>query len=151
MDSLSTFFLILCTAASLGTLVLSGFILFAAREFLQRMEERDQRWEKRIAELPTDVTGARLIELLEKHGIRVPPPVPQLLDAELEQKLAGWADEGVALADQAKRASPRINRLDKFRVAQRFVTDRLTELRVEVPPRRVTETIEAAVARFYRR
>lgn len=151
MDTLSTFFLVLCTAASVGTLVLSGFILFAAREFLQRMEERDTRWEARIAELPTDITGARLIEVLEKHGIRVPPPLPELLPEELTQKLHTWASEGVALADQARRASPKLTRLDKFHVARTYVLDRLTELRVEVPPRRIAEAIEAEVARFYRR
>lgn len=146
MDTLTFGLVVFSVALSFGTLIASLFTLFVGKTFLQRMEERDARWEKRVAELPADVTGARLIELLERHGIRVPPPLPVMTPDEVRARVKGWCAEGVRLADQQRRASPRTTRLDQFSTAKTYVLDQMKRARVELDDRQVGLFIEQAVS-----
>lgn len=95
--------------------------------------------------LPKDLTAALVIEALERIGVEVPRPPPPVPDDQLLTKVREWVQEGVRLAEQAGKNSPELMSGDKFRIAQKFVLQRLQEHQLEFSLERLAQLIEEAV------
>ncbi len=104
--------------------------------------------------LPADLTAALVIEALERIGVHVPPPPPELPDEQLVRKVRAWCAEGIYLAEEAARQNKKrgflLEAADKRRVALEYVTKNLREERLTFESARLTTEFDIVFAQFAR-
>lgn len=102
------------------------------------------------AALPADVNRALIMETLERIGLEVPPPPPELPDEELRTLVHDLMVKGIALAEETARQNKKGNKpydgLDKRRVCLNFVRAELADRRREYPESRLASELETTLA-----
>jgi hypothetical protein len=104
--------------------------------------------------LPADVTPAMVLETLERIGVRIPDPAPELPDEELLRKVRGWCTEGIYLAEEAARQNKKrgflLEPADKRRIALDYVRKNISEERLTFDGQRLVLEFELVFAQFAR-